>query len=90
MKFRKKPVVIDAWLVEDLLELYPILGELPKEILDAVSNDELDFGTNFIRVLTLEGSIFATTDDVLIMGIQGEFYPCKKNIFSATYEKVEN
>ena len=89
MKFRKKPVVIDAWPVEDLLELYSILGELPKEILDGVSNDELDFVTDFIRVLTLEESIFATTDDVLIMGIKGEFYPCKKDIFSKTYERVE-
>lgn len=89
MKFRKKPVVVDAWLVEDLLELYSILGELPKEILDGISKDELYFGKDFIKVLTLEGSIFATIDDVLIMGIQGEFYPCKKDIFSKTYEKVE-
>ena len=41
-----------------------------------------------IRIYTLEGDMFATPGDYIIRGVQGEFYPCKPDIFAATYEAV--
>lgn len=41
-----------------------------------------------IRIATLEGSITASLNDYVIKGVQGEFYPCKLDIFAATYEAV--
>lgn len=43
-----------------------------------------------IFVPTLEGNLFADPDDWIIRGVKGEFYPCKPDIFAATYEKVED
>jgi hypothetical protein len=41
-----------------------------------------------IRIRTLEGDMFATPGDFIIKGVQGEFYPCKPDIFAATYEEA--
>ena len=41
-----------------------------------------------IFVLTLEGEMRATVGDYIIRGVQGEFYPCKPDIFAATYEPI--
>lgn len=40
-------------------------------------------------IKTLEGDMLATAGDYIIKGVQGEFYPCKPDIFEATYEEVE-
>lgn len=79
MKVRKKPVIVDAirWL-----------GENPVEIIQFVGQDKLlydkDRKSFFIR--TLEGSMEARLGDWIIRGVQGEFYPCKPEIFEETYE----
>ncbi len=100
MKFRKKPVVIEAWPVKALL--YAAAHnwkDLPDSIRDAYENGGWVFGAASgnandngragIYVPTLEGNLFASADDMIIRGIKGEFYPCKPDIFGATYEPVE-
>ena len=42
----------------------------------------------FLRIVTLEGTMVASKGDWVIRGVQGEFYPCKPDIFEATYEAV--
>jgi len=83
MKFRKKPVVIDA-------EQFTI--ESKDRIHNWVScnhygdfiNDEL-----VLIIQTLEGNMTVRIGDWVIKGVNGEFYPCKPDIFKKTYEKVE-
>ena len=79
MKFRKKPVVIDA---EQYLE-----GDHPLPFVEegVLSYDE-DERKQFIH--TLEGPLWVTHGDWIIKGVKGEFYPCKPDIFAATYEPV--
>ena len=46
--------------------------------------------TDRIKIETLEGTFYGTSDDVLITGVQGEKYPCNKNIFFETYEPADD
>lgn len=77
-KYRKKPVVIEAiqWNGENTMEILKWAGN------KAYLHDS-------IYIKTLEGDHKATIGDYIIKGIKGEFYPCKPDIFEATYEKVE-
>ena len=79
MKFRKKPVVIEAvqWLGNNLSEIQAFYK--PDSIL---VGDE-------IHINTLEGTMAARIGDYIIKGIKGEFYPCKPDIFEATYDPVD-
>lgn len=78
-KFKKKPVVIEAvrWTGDNF-------GELTDFMHDAYGVDHLN-----ITIETLEGTMTASVGDWIIKGVQGEFYPCKPNIFEQTYEPVE-
>jgi hypothetical protein len=90
-KYRKKPVVIDAikWT-----------GENVSEVLDFAANTGISplWGDDFkinnetkcFEILTLEGTMSANVGDWIICGVRGEFYPCKPDIFDATYEVKEN
>ena len=89
-KYRKLPVEIEAYDVVDLL--YGFRHDwtsLPKCISEAYENNIITaiIDNGFI-VNTLEGKMRATKEDYLIKGVDGEFYPCKKDIFKKTYEKV--
>ena len=84
-KYRKKPVVIDAWEFDGWLDYSKTL---PKEIKDAVNIIRLTQDGK-LKIRTLEGDMFANRGDYIIKGVKGEFYPCKPDIFEATYEKVE-
>lgn len=87
-KYRKKPVVIEA-------ELYELQGD--EFELDQAQDRIADFmGTNLvitaddaIAIKTLEGTMFADKGDWIIKGVKGEFYPCKPDIFEATYEPAD-
>ena len=89
MKYRKKPLVVEAvkfdvekWLY-DRKEAYPMVET--KE----TSNSTLGKYFSYEPVIeTLEGDMTVSDGDYIIEGIQGEFYPCKPNIFEATYEPV--
>jgi len=86
MKYRKKPVVIDAYKYEgdglDALSWSAEVSPDPKTPLIVKPGIGL-----FIE--TLEGEMHVSEGDFIIKGIQGEFYPCKPDIFEQTYEKVE-
>lgn len=83
-QFRKKPVVIDAiqfngaW-TGDATVILDWMGKGGEWSLD----DET------LHIHTLEGVMTASKGDWIIKGVQGEFYPCKPDIFGATYELVE-
>lgn len=90
MKYRKKPVVINAWKVMDILQnATSNWGLLPPEVRDAYEDGEFVFTPQGIHVKTLEGLHIADKEDMLIRGVKGEFYGCKPDIFEATYEAVE-
>ena len=82
MKHRKKPVVIEAvkWTGNNVKDLADFMGE-------SQINYEIETRKMFIR--TLEGIMEASVGDYIIKGVQGEFYPCKPDIFAETYEEVE-
>src|SRR4051812_39705453 len=83
MKFRKKPVVIEArQLGIDYDEDCAVMRWC-----GGTAIMEGDNGALF-TVPTLEGPLTARTGDWIIRGIQGEFYPCKPDIFAATYESA--
>ena len=91
MKFRKKPVVIDAvqWTGENLLQVIRFTGQHAsamsykwEDYEDLVSRDGL-------KIFTLEGVMKASIGDWIIKGVKGEYYPIKADIFAKTYEAVE-
>lgn len=81
MKYRKKPIVIEAfkWGLEDP----------PRWWLDA-KYITVGVGNGNAFIPTLEGIHEAKRGDMIIQGIKGEIYPCKPDIFEATYEEVSN
>lgn len=87
MKFRKKPVVIEAikW------EGQQSWSELQKLAVDTSTFGlfmEQDGSNNTLAINTLEGRMKVNVGDWIIKGIAGEFYPCKPDIFEKTYEAV--
>lgn len=89
MKFRKKPVVIEAWLFgEDTADA---VSHLPGVVVLRAGpfHPTLPPGTlDCAEIKTLEGTMVANVGDWIIRGVKGEFYPCKPDIFEATYEAV--
>lgn len=89
-KYKKLPVEIEAELVSELLEKFKHnFNELPKWVIEAYENTTINTITdnNFI-IKTLEGNMIATKEDYLIKGVNGELYPCKKDIFEKIYVAV--
>lgn len=83
-QYRKKPVVIEAiqWTGDNLKECYDFMNKF-------MYCSEPDYEEK-IEIETLEGTLEASIDDYIIKGIQGEFYPCKPNIFKQTYEEIKD
>ena len=86
MKYRKKPVVIEAiqWVGNNYAEIREFCGKHPQghgHCWYSVDNK------NYVG--TLEGEMEASKGDYIIKGVNGEFYPCKPDIFEKTYELVE-
>lgn len=73
--FRKKPVVIEA---------IQFCGNF--EELEDFCGGDAEFRNGQLVIATLEGPLHASPDDWIIKGVKGEFYPCKPDIFDATYE----
>lgn len=82
-KFRKKPVVIDAyhWNPPEPAD------KAPEWFYEACQAHLIipEFN-NTVTIRTLEGTMHAMPGDWIIRGVKGEFYPCKPDIFEATYE----
>jgi len=91
-RYRKRPVVIDAWQFNgedrpdwpwwvkthpDTASLYPVDGPVGSLPCEAIS------------ITTLEGEMRANRGDWIIKGVSGELYPCKPHIFAEIYEPAE-
>lgn len=88
MKYRKKPVVVEAVQFDGSLTsaaLIELFTEGQARIV--LSTSKQDF---LLYIPTLEGDMVASTGDFIIKGVHGEFYPCKPDIFWASYEVVED
>ena len=86
MKAEKKSVIIDYFNMG--LASKEVIQEWLNEFNDSF-NDYFIEQDNFILVKTLEGTSYEVTDnDVIIRGVKGEYYPCKKNIFELTYNRL--
>lgn len=82
MKYRKKPVVVEAvkWTGENVKEIATFMG---------IESVPYDLNTRKLSIVTLEDIMEASQGDYIIKGVQGEIYPCKQNIFAETYEELE-
>lgn len=88
--FRKKPVVIEAFETRDVLACARTdWRSMPVCIMDAYERGEIVFANDHVSIATLEGVHRADLDDKIIKGVKGELYPCKPDIFAATYEAVD-
>lgn len=98
MKYRKKPIIIEAfqmtkerrlsnadwptWLHEAWQKNFHDVGQVSS--VDYPNSD----GTDMLNVRTLEGVMTVSWNDWIIRGVSGELYPCKPDIFEATYDKA--
>lgn len=99
MKYRKKPVVIEAIQYDgtensfnDCLKFLSDGNENFEHLPDSQTefiNKGIGVSAMGIEIPTLEGVMLCKPCDYIIKGIAGEFYPCKPDIFESTYEKVE-
>lgn len=82
--FVKKPVEIQACQINsaDFDEMI--------DILKWCGGNPVDGNGHVIAIDTLEGTMFADPGDWIIKGVKGEFYPCKPDIFEASYEEVSD
>lgn len=84
-RFRKKPVVIDAvqWTGENGADVQAFLSNGHPYAAEGWVKGR------YVEIGTLEGLMVASIGDWIIRGVKGECYPCKADIFAATYEAVE-
>ena len=87
MKYRKKPIVIEAFMFG--------FDKQPDWFTEAEAKGILRFNyddkaraINYVEIETLEGRMRANYYDYIIKGVKGELYPCKPDIFEASYEPV--
>jgi hypothetical protein len=89
-RWRKRPVEVDAiqWTGGNWDDVAEFMGS-------AMSGNEADIARQMaaadgrVRIRTLEGTMAASLGDWIIRGVQCELYPCKPDIFDATYESAE-
>ena len=82
MRYRKKPVVIEAFRFG--------FECIPDWFMQEAVNGEIHVYGEQADILTLEGVMIANFGDFIIKGVKGEIYPCKADIFYATYEECED
>lgn len=82
VKYRKKPVVIEAYQFNNLAEWANVPYEFGHAVFPCTNS-------NTFKICTLEGEHIVTKGDWIIKGVKGEFYPCKPDIFEMTYEEVK-
>ncbi len=91
-KFRKRPVVIEAFQVnKDKMDESSFAQDWPQWAQDAWLKPFEQQGSIYplagaLCITTLEGSLTVSNGDWIIQGVKGELYPCKPDIFAATYE----
>lgn len=84
-KYRKKPVVIEAIQFDgwNWAECYQFMSD------ETLLFPQWEKKEEKIVIKTLEGVMTASIGDYIIKGVNGEFYPCKPDIFEKTYEEIE-
>lgn len=95
-KYRKRPVEVEAMHLvgsnADLHAVYQWVEQNTHGSFDPLADEipatgvSIDPATGFMLIATLEGVMQAKPGDYIIRGVRGEFYPCKPDIFEATYE----
>ena len=98
MKFRKKPIIIEAVQLKktqvSIREITELMGESVDinnkiELVKFYEFCDIVFSRGYMEIKTLEGTMRANIGNWIIKGVNGEFYPCKPNIFEKTYEMIE-
>lgn len=93
MKYKKKPVIIDAiqWTGGNMAEIADFAKGFAKfdEIRQGDAENKIPAQYD-LNIQTLEGTMQASRGDYIIKGVNGEFYPCKPDIFEKTYEKSDS
>ena len=97
MKFRKKPIIIEAFKITqetrdsnvDWLEWMHEAWQKERETDGSIYPTEKDSSSGTLSIGTLEGQHLVSWGDWIIQGVNGELYPCKPDIFEKTYEEVE-
>jgi hypothetical protein len=94
-RFRKKPVVIEAWQfdLDASRQADTLANSVGRTALEAwcggsILGITIPAEQRVMHIQTLEGEMEAHVGDWIIRGVKGEFYPCKPDIFEATYERV--
>lgn len=85
LRYRKKPIVIEAMQLT--------FKNRDKIIEFGEGNVTLSWRDGYLEgafVSTLEGGIYATYGDYIVKGVDGEFYPCKPDVFEKTYELADD
>lgn len=95
MKYRKKPVEIEAvlWTGKNLREIITFTDGKEPDTSSVIAMDKWQdyewlVKNEGLKIFTLEGNMMANVGDYIIKGVQGECYPCKPDIFELTYDKV--
>ena len=100
MKYRKKPIVVEAYQIKSVQDILHNKDEWPQWLKDAWKKELHEDGSmsafkrpqaerTSLLINNHSGTVFVRDGDWIIKGIEGEFYSCKPDIFEATYEKVE-
>ena len=88
-QYRKKPVVIEAFQISEQTEFEIKKWSEGKVYASPVLEpSENNLKGCYWQIDTLEGTMTASVGDFIIKGVQGEFYPCKPDIFEKTYEEI--
>lgn len=91
-KYRKKPVVIEAFQYDGDLRRANGDYYVPKWAVDAFEKGVMFYKSDAepmqLFIKTLEGSMLVSVNDFVIQGVNGELYPCKPDIFEKTYEEA--
>ena len=92
MKYRKKPVIIDAFQFDGDFMNKDRTYYIPDWAVDMVHKGYIKFKSYVkgeLEIKTLEGVMIANVGDYIIKGVNGEVYPCKPDIFEKTYEEAQ-
>lgn len=90
MRAKKKPVIIDYFSWEPKMGQLTALKAWVESFGQLAEDYFLIDSLGKLRVKTLEGTSYEVTeDDIIIRGVKGEYYPCKKDIFEQTYDRID-
>lgn len=86
MRYRKKPVEVEAiiWNGSNVDEIKDFCGNDARFDIESINGNV----SHFLYISTMEGKMYASVGDYIIKGVNGEFYPCKPDIFEKTYDAI--